>query len=485
MKESSGAGKDGAVKTAAAKTAAKKPAKAAAEKPVKAKRPGRPAAPKGAKPAAKKPGRPAKTAKAPASKVKAPKASRTKTAKTKKAGTAKAAAEKPVKAKRPGRPAAPKGAKPAAKKPAAAKKTAKTATEKPVKAAKKPGRPAAVKRPGRPPKTPVQAAAGKSLALKYCSCPSTELKFSRIAAALSQENILYVLEDTRVLSSWDTSNPREIKKLGEISLERTPFKMKLFGNTLYVLRKPHWLNFKRSYYIDVIDVSNPASFAIKEQIKLDFAVSSLCAGKEGDLLVTGEDGIYRIKAGSPSLVYAFGEELRMESGYVDIAVQGSFCFAAGDHEVGLYIFNMLSDGKLSLLKHLPAPGYLFTEAPIHFYKGGKFVLLVRDETFVMADVKEPDKTKALDTVKIPGLKLCGKIVPAGNEAWLFGLSRTAQDENILAVVDLKETGPVLKTKIGLDGYGHAANDDVKALFRQANYLFVLTFNRGLGLFEIQ
>jgi hypothetical protein len=263
--------------------------------------------------------------------------------------------------------------------------------------------------------------------------------------------------------------------------------MKLSGNTLYVLRKPHWFNFKRSYYIDIIDITNPASFFIKEQIKLDFAVSSLCVDTGGSLLVTGEEGIYRIKAGSLSLVYASDEESRLGSGSVDIAVKGSLCFAAGDHEVGLSIFTILSDGKLSLLKHLPAPGYLFTEAPIHFYKEGKFLQFVRDETFIMADIREPDKARVLETVKIPGLKLCGKIVLSGNEAWLFGLSRTAQDENILAVVDLKETGPALKTKIGLAEYGQraAANDDVKALFRQDNYLFVLTFNRGLGLFEIR
>ncbi|MDR2021582.1 MAG: hypothetical protein LBQ14_12540 [Treponema sp.] len=492
MKESSGAEKDGAAKKTVAKTAVKKPAKTA----VKAKKPGRPAGTKNAKAAAGKPAaakKTAGTAKAPASKPKTPKASRTKTAGTKKAGTAKTA----VKAKKPGRPAGTKNAKTTARKPAAAKKPAKTAAEKPARAAKKTAKAAtekparAAKKPGKPGRplkasAPVQAEAGRPLALSYCSCPSTELKFSRITAALSRENILYVLEDTRTLSSWNISSPREIKKLGEISLERTPFKMKLFGNTLYVLRKPHWLNFKRSYYIDVIDVSNPASLIIKNQIKLDFTVSSLCADKDENLLVTGEEGIYWIKAGSPSLAYAFGEELRLGSGHVDIAVQGSCCFAAGDHEVGLYIFTMLSGGKLSLLKHLPTPGYLFTEAPIHFYKGGRFVLFVRDETLVMADVKEPDKAKVLETVKIPGLKLCGQIVSSGNEAWLFGLSRTAPDENILAVVDLKETGPALKTKINLAGYGHgAANDDVKALFRQDNYLFVFTFNRGLGLFEIR
>jgi hypothetical protein len=526
MKESSGAKRDGAAVKKPAKTAvkAKKPGrsagpkavKAAAEKPAKAARkPGRPAETRSAGSAA---GRPAAVKKPAQSAVKAKKPGRPAGPKA-----VKAAAEKPVKAARkPGRPAGTRSAGSAAGRPAAAKKPAqsavkakkpgrsagpkavKAAAEKPAKAARKPGRPAgtksagsaagrpgrpaAVRRPGRPPKASasVKAKAGSSLALTYCSCPSTERKFGRIVAALSRENRLYVLENTRVLSSWDISSPREIKKLGELSLERTPVKIKLFGNALYVLRKPHWLNFKRSYYIDVIDVSNPASLSIKDQIKLDFAVSSLCADKDGSLLVTGEEGIYRIKAGSPSLVYAFGEESRLGSGYVDIAIQGSFCFAAGDHEVGLYIFTILSEGKLSLLKHLPTPGYLFTEAPVYFYKGGEFVLFVRDETFVMADVKEPVKAKVLETVKIPGLKLCGKIVPAGNEAWLFGLSRTAQDEDILAVVDLRKTGPMLKTKISLTGYGRgAANDDVKALFRQDNYLFVFTFNRGLGLFEIQ
>jgi hypothetical protein len=515
MKDSKSSGGTGTVKKAAAKTTrAKAPAKAAKAAP---KKPAKAAKAGAAKPAKKAPAQAAAKAAKVSAKEKAPKAEAApkKSAAGRKSGTAvKAGAAKPavkpakktsaktktpVKDKAAKDKAAPKkpgkagkaGVKPAKKAPAKAAKV--SAKEKAPRAKAAPKRSAAAEKNaavkakrGRKPSLPAaDTAEDRKLSFSFSSCKSTELKFHRVTAALPRENCIFILEDMKILSAWDMSDPREIKKLSGLSLDRSAFKMKIFGDTLYVIRKPHWFNFKGLYYIDVIDISNPAAMTVKERIPLSFKASSLCVDRDGSLLVAGDDGIHRIKAGVSSLLHPFVEDLHIESEYVDIAVRDSICYVAGNNEVGMYIFKIQADGAFLPLKHVPTLDYLFTDAPIHFHKDGKYIQFVRDESFVMVDVTDPGNANRLNAAKIPGVKLCGEFVYTGTEVWLFGLSRGAE-QTILAVTELRDTGPALKEKIELPGYESKRGgiDSPRSLFRRGDFLFVFTARRNLGLFEI-
>jgi predicted DNA-binding WGR domain protein len=381
----------------------------------------------------------------------------------------------------------------------------------------------------------------KPFSLTYIDCPTNQFNFEDLSGIESYKNYLIVNQRLR-LTLWDMSNPTDIKLINEIPYPRPFWANRLIDNQLIIWGSPDKENNKTA--IIVMDISNPQNIKREGEYTLEAGVIEIVKSR-GRLLAITSAGIcdfqagkilckiadmpgkvfekYRNKKSDPEIekvankimTEVFGEmpeevlkevNRRKEKGFIDTAqwVSGygfdsypedwiaddNWMVMAGPHR-GVYIFKQMSDGALTLAKHIETQ--FFMPYMLHWDVPGKsFIICGGDHTILKFDMSVPEKTKRVKGAKTgEHSDLCSQYIRDGNTLLVFGITSSGtnatQDKLFLYEVDVSAEIPEILTKNEIKGFlrkGNSGFDHPRGMVRSGEYLVLCTDNRDLGVMKI-
>jgi hypothetical protein len=317
------------------------------------------------------------------------------------------------------------------------------------------------------------------ISFKYIDCPTNALEIKDLQGMLEHKGYLFLIQELFV-SVWDAADPENLKKVSEFQFPQRRNNMRLFGDELYVWGK--WI-YENESHIHILDVSDPAHIAQKQEITLqdgNVEINGLYV-TNGRIFAAGyEGGIMEIlRDGTVKPLFA------CERGISDVLVYESLLITKGGSTGfdGVCLFEL--GEPLTEIKDIPAQFVI--PSKLAWWEEGKSILILGgDESVIKMDVSDPANAKRVKSAKT-GLGLSGRFARDGDTIFVLGTAiRSKNHMPAVCMIDVSGEIPELTYKQIIKEYKEKSigHDAPRGIVKSGDYLILATYKCELGVVKI-
>ncbi|MFT3707329.1 MAG: hypothetical protein QM817_06645 [Archangium sp.] len=190
-----------------------------------------------------------------------------------------------------------------------------------------------------------------------------------------------------------------------------------------------------SEFIQLLDVSNPASPRVSATFTYDVGHERALTFMGKDVYVTHENGVAWLdtRTGKPEHLFDIPGDEFFESYPTGLTSHGEFLFVAGRH-CGLHVYRRVDAKTFDAVRSVKK-GY--TPTALQWWDPGRVLLMVGNEDVIAVDVRDAAAMKVMKSCKVKGVELHSPLVRIdAKTAFVAGGKTQSRNTLVLTTLDL-------------------------------------------------